>query len=299
MRKWFLILSILLLSLFPLPARAQGSLGFSSVTVDLWPEFDQPNVLVIYHYNLPADVSLPVKLQLLVPISANINAVAVSDTNGALVTASYDKTSTGDWSALSLEANSRSIQVEYYDNYQLQGDQRTYTFTWPGNYPVDNFTVSFQQPVDATGLKLTPDLSAGTIGADGLVYYTGNAGALPVNQTYSLKFEYTKTSTRLSGQNVQPSAPLDSNVQGRVSFSAYLPWILGGLGGLLALGGIVAGVIYWRNEQKQNRRPSRRRRPSASEPVAGGDVYCNQCGKRAQPGDVFCRSCGTRLRHSS
>jgi len=299
MRKWFLILSILLLGQFPFSAKAQGSLSFSTVTVDIWPEYDQPNVLVIYHYALPQDVSLPAKLQLLVPLSANINAVAVSDSSGTLVTASYDKTSTGEWSALSLEANSRNIQVEYYDDYQLQGDKRTYTFTWPGNYSVDAFTVSFQQPVDASGLKLTPDLGSGKVGADGLTYFNGNVGALTVNQTYSLKFEYTKTSTRLSGQNVQTSAPLDSNVQGRVSLSDYLPWILGGLGGLLAVGGIVAGIIYWRNEQKQAKRSSRRRRPSSSEQESTGDIYCNQCGKRAQPGDVFCRACGTRLRHSS
>ncbi|OGN74387.1 MAG: hypothetical protein A2X25_05725 [Chloroflexi bacterium GWB2_49_20] len=299
MRKWFLFITLMVVCLFPVGAQAQTSISFNAVAVDIWPEYDQPSVLVIDHYTLGADVTLPANLELRVPIQASVNAVAVSDDSGALITADYQRKVSGDWAILSVESTSQNIQVEYYDQYIQQGDIRQYDFVWPGNYPVDAFSVNFQQPVGATNLKLTPALGTGVVAADGLTYYNKTIGALPANQTFTLNIEYQKTTDTLStsGQSVQPSAPLDANVQGRVSFSEYLPWILGGLGGLLVVGGLVVGLIYWKREQKRSSNDSRKRHATIYKDALG-DAYCNQCGKRSQPGDVFCRTCGSRLRRT-
>jgi hypothetical protein len=119
-------------------------------------------------------------------------------------------------------------------------------------------------------------------------------GSLPVNQTFSLGIEYQKTTDALSasGQSVQPSAPLADPT----NLNDILPWILGGLGAILVMGGLVVGLIYWRRGQEKTPGNSRKRRATTQKETPGGDAYCNQCGKRSQPGDVFCRSCGSRLR---
>jgi hypothetical protein len=301
MRKWFMLLTLLVVSLMPVGAQAQANARFSAVTVDVWPEYDQPSVLVIYHYSLAEDVTLPASLDLRIPAQANINAVAVlDDASGALITTNYQSKVSGDWATLSITADSRNIQVEYYDSYNKQGDTRSYAFIWPGNYAVDAFSVSFQKPVDSTDLKLNPDLGAGAVAEDGLTYYNSVVGALQVNQKYTLTVEYTKATDTLSktAQIIKPSAPLDTNVQGRVSFSEYLPWILAGLGGLLVVGGLVFWFVNWRQTRKRTSRDSRKRHAvSASEKGdLPGNIYCHQCGKRAQPGDVFCRTCGSRMR---
>jgi len=297
MRKWLLFLTLVVVGLFPIGVLAQNNISFNSVAVEIWPEFDQPSVLVIYHYNLGADVSLPVTLDLRVPIQADINAVAVNDDSGVLVTANYERKIAGDWVILTLVTTSRNIQVEYYDQYNQQGDTRQYDYVWPGNYPVGAFSINFQQPVGSTALKLTPELGAGVVAADGLTYYNSMIGALPVSQTYSLSIEYQKSTDTLSasGQSVQPSAPLADPT----NLTDILPWILGGLGGLLVVGGLVVGLVYWRREQGKPFNNSRKRRTSTQKETLGGDVYCNQCGKRSQPGDVFCRSCGSRLRRTN
>lgn len=297
MRKWLLFLTLVVVGLFPIGVLAQNNISFNSVAVEIWPEFDQPSVLVIYHYNLGTDVSLPVTLDLPVPIQADINAVAVTDDSGVLVTANYERKISGDWAILTLTATSRNIQVEYYDQYIRQGDTRQYDYVWPGNYPVSAFSINFQQPVGSTALKLTPELGAGVVAADGMTYYNSMIGALPISQTYTLSIEYQKSTDTLSasGQSVQPSAPLADPT----NLTDILPWILGGLGGLLVVGGLVVGLIYWRREQGKSSNNSRKRRASTQKEIPGGDVYCNQCGKRSQPGDVFCRSCGSRLRRSN
>jgi hypothetical protein len=267
------------------------------VLVDIWPEFDQPSVLVIYHYTLGADVTLPVTLDLRVPIQASVNAVAISDSSGTLITANYERKVSGDWAVLTMTTTSRKVQVEYYDQYIRQGDTRQYEYVWPGNYPVDALSINFQHPVGATALKMTPELGAGIVAADGMTYYSSLIGALPANQTYSLSIEYQKTTDTLSasGQSVQPSAPLADPT----NLTGILPWVLGGLGGLLVLVGLMVGFVYWRREQGRTSGKSRKRHAATQKETPGGDAYCNQCGKRAQPGDVFCRSCGSRLRRTS
>lgn len=297
MRKWLLFLTLVVVSLFPVGAQAQTGTTFSNVLVDIWPEFDQPSILVIYHYTLGADVTLPASLELRVPLQASVNAVAISDASGTLITANYERKISGDWAVLTMTTTSRKIQVEYYDPYARQGDTRQYEYVWPGNYPVEAFSINVQHPVGATDLKLTPELGAGIVAADGLTYYSSLVGALPANQTYSLSLKYQKTTDTLSasGQSVQPSAPLSAPT----NLTEILPWILGGLGGLLVLAGLVVALVYWRREQGKTSGKTRKRHATTQKEAPGGDAYCNQCGKRAQPGDVFCRSCGSRLRRTS
>jgi hypothetical protein len=75
--------------------------------------------------------------------------------------------------------------------------------------------------------------------------------------------------------------------------NSYLPYILGGVGGVLIVGGL---LYYFLSGREHAHRLRRRSRPPSK---AGGDAsatHCHQCGTRAKPGDRFCRVCGTRLR---
>jgi hypothetical protein len=118
---------------------------------------------------------------------------------------------------------------------------------------------------------------------------------LEAGEELPIRVTYTKSSDRL-GVSDQPleTGEVDENTQGRVSLNNYLPYILGGLGVLLILAG---GLYFWQSSKGKSapRRRHRRREESSD----GGEVYCHQCGKRAQSGDRFCRTCGTRLRKES
>ncbi|MFN2216194.1 MAG: zinc ribbon domain-containing protein [Anaerolineales bacterium] len=295
MRKLFLIIVILFLGFIPVSVRAQTDIHFSSVNVQIWPDYDQPNVLVIYHYVLADDVSLPATVDLLVPIQASVNAVATSDASGGLLTADYSRTVDGDWAVLTTTTDSQNIQVEYYDNYLLEGQTHLYSYTYKGSYAVDMFIATVQQPVNATNLTFSPDLGDITTATDGMTYYSSQITSLAADQTYSLSIQYDKADDILSASqlSVQPSAPLDNSGK---TWTDYLPWIVGILGGLLVIGGLIFG-LYSRNKVGERSPSSLRKRHKASNEVVG-DSYCPQCGKRSQPGDVFCRTCGSRLRRS-
>ena len=52
MRKWILPLFLVISLLLPLAAAAQSPVTFSSLQIQIWPEYDKPGVLVIYQITL-------------------------------------------------------------------------------------------------------------------------------------------------------------------------------------------------------------------------------------------------------
>lgn len=300
MLKRFLTLFLLLACLAPRSALAQGELRLPSVEVDLWPEHDRPTVLVIYRFTLPSSASLPQELQIRIPASAEINAVAVRQTD-SLFSIPYDRQVAGDYMVISFQATLPDVQVEYYDpGLVKEASSRHFEYTWPGDYAVDSMEVQVQQPVDATDMRISPDLGSGVTAGD-LTYYKAEVGSLEAGQTFSITFDYTKPNDTLSAseQQIEASGPIsDSSASG--SLATILPWVLGILGVVLIAGG---GIWYWRSGREPSQPKQRTRRkasagPEAAPPVhEGGYIYCHQCGKRAAPGDRYCRTCGTQLRN--
>jgi hypothetical protein len=297
MRKCFAIVAFLAALWISFPAQAQSVVSLSSVNVEVWPEYDQPAVLVIYRISLSPDSTLPVTLNLRVPAQAEVYAVAVSDPVSGLLNAPYDRTVLGSWATLTITANLRDVQVEYYDVLVKNGTTRHIVYEWAGDYAVDAFAVALQQPVGATDLATNPSLTKSSVGPDGFTYYQSAPQPLAAGQSFTLTADYQKATDTLSttGLPVQPVQPLNASTPGRVTMSGVMPWILGGIGGALIVVGIVGGFYMWKSG---TRRSSilRKHHTQLQQAKETGDVYCHQCGKRAQPGDVFCRTCGTRLR---
>jgi hypothetical protein len=285
--------------------QAQAEAKLSSLEVDLWPEYDKPNMLVIYKATVSPEVTLPVEMVFRLPVNAEVNAVAVRELDGSgLLNAVYDRQVSGDWAQLTFTASTPQVQIEYYDpGLQRDGTQRRFEYRWPGDYAVDALVIQVQQPTGASEMRISPGLGTGQQGGDGLTYYTADVGSLAGGSTFEISLEYQKPDEKLSVEDleVRPSGPVASQASSLVDWRQYLPWILGGLGILLIAGG---GLWYWQSRKAFAPVESRRRRrvasPSAGEaqaaPEAGGAIYCHQCGKRASPGDRFCRSCGSRLR---
>jgi hypothetical protein len=298
MRKWITLLVLGILFALPSLAAAQGEFHLATLNIKLWPEYDQPNMLVIYDFQLTPDATLPARVTFHIPPGVNVLAVASLE-NGGLVNASYEgPTLEGDWQTLTILVTSQtSYHFEYYAPLNKIGDKRQFSFVWAGDYAVDKFNVSVQQPPEATDLVGNPALQS-SVETDGLTYHSLSDKILQVGEQFTLSVEYNKASDNLTvpSSQVQPSAPLTSNTTGRISINNYLPYIIGGIGLLLILGGAGYYFLWNRRESSETPRRRRRRNTSVEEQISGREVYCPQCGERARPGDRFCRICGTRLR---
>ena len=298
MRKLVMKLAVLVVLLVPTLVRAQTVMHLSSVSVDIWPEYDQPAVLVVTHITLAPDTVLPATLTLPIPAGAQVNAVAIVDPVKGLINAPYDSAMQGKWSMLTITANSLKVQVEYYEALVKNGTARHIVFEWTGNETVDMLEANFLVPVGADKLTINPaPLNTGP-GQDGLTNYRVRTGNLPAGESFTLTIDYQRQTDALSisGLPVQAVSTPGADTPGRTSMPAILPWVLAGIGVLLIVAGVVGFIVWQRGNQGS---VVHKGHMSHRDETQTEIVYCHECGKRAQLGDVFCRTCGARLKQGT
>lgn len=304
MRLWLSLLITALFSLaLPFHVNAQTGLELDSATISIWPEYDKPDVLVIYRMVLSSKASLPAEVSIHIPKAiGKPSAVAMQDVDGSLVNLNYTTTAEGDWVKVVFTTPAPDFQIEYYDPRMTRdGTARNYEYRWAGDYTVNALSIEVQQPKGATNMQITPNLGAGQQRQDGLTYFGTNIGQLKAGTGFSIKLSYNKSTNDLTvnSQPVQSSAPINQNTPGRLTFQEILPWVLAAVGLLLVAGG---GLWYWQSGRERrpvevkHRHTSVRARENATEVDNSVAVYCHQCGRRASPGDEFCRTCGTKLK---
>lgn len=304
MRKWFILLLALAMLLPSAHVSAQAEARIATLIIELWPEFDRPEMLVIYYITLAPDTVFPNEVTLRIPANVTDGKPYVVATGDTLDTADdrtaiYRVEPDGDWLQVIIQANGPAIILEYYAPLERDGATRRYTYRWPGTHAVDSAYVRVQQPAGATTLQSNlPLVDLGVDTGQGLRYLGYDAGALAAGQELQVPVRYDNPQNLLSVEalEVQPSPSLDESTSGRVNLQRYLPYILGGLGIALVIGGL---VFYFSSGRQPRSRPRRHRRTERPAAVAEEASYCPQCGARAQPGDRFCRACGTRLRRQS
>jgi hypothetical protein len=301
MRKWLVLTILFTILILPSGVSAQGETKLDAIRVDLFSEYDQPSMLVIYEFAVSKDTQLPAEVLFRFPKDSNLIAVAVWNTDDWYNNDFTDPVGRENWQTIKVKVESyEPHRVEYYQPLQLDGNKRQFKFHWFGDYYVKAFTVNVLIPADSSELVTTPVLENTETSEDG-AFISGSVtkNDLKTMNPFKFELEYQRTSTALidpdpSTDQVQPVAPVNEDTPGRVSIT-NLPWIIGGFG--LALIGI-ALFSYWRSTQSQSNesQPRRRHRPKAGESAEDGQAYCHECGARAHAGDRFCRTCGSRLR---
>jgi hypothetical protein len=298
MRKQILVLMLMIFSFVPVKVHAQSEIHLSLLSVDIWPEYDQPAVLMIYRVTLAPGTTLPANLVIRIPSNAQINAVAIMDPANGLVNAPYENTIQGKWAVVKLTTNSLQVQVEYYAPLVKDGTVRHILFEWAGDYSVDMLEANFLEPFGAESVSISISPVDSNPGQDGLTNYHIQKANLVEGEVFSLTIDYKRQTDDLniSSLPVQAASTPGLDTPGRVSMTGILPWLLAGIGVLLIVVGVVGFFAWQRGGQVSANRKKHIKRNAESEDEF---IYCHQCGKRAHPGDVFCRTCGTRLKRGS
>ena len=295
MRKLISILILGMFLAFPISASAQSDATFSSVTVQLWPEYDQPSMLVIVDFQTAADTSLPANLTFRIPSDANLIAVASDAGGGQFLDHPYEApVVNGEYQTFSMVAEeNKPYRFEYYQPLSFDGESRIFSYLWDNGYAVESFQYLFLEPLDVTKVTIDPNFAKQET-FNGLIYYDGAPVKLAAGEQYALNLSYTKTTDTLisQAQAVQIAEPVNEDTPGRVSLANSLPYIIGGLGIIMIAGGL---MYYFQWGRASSSKP--RRRSHASDESDATSAYCPQCGARAKPSDRFCRTCGARLRH--
>jgi len=303
--------------------QAQGTepVRLSKLEIALWPEFDRPQLLVIFQGRLADDVSLPAVLTLTMPAAAGEpHAVASVDEQGQRLTAAYTVQTTDEETQITYTALEHlGFQFEYYwDVIQVTGNRHEFAFAYALDVPIDDLTLELQQPLDASHLTLTPTASQATPGFGNLTYHLLPLGALPAGQEISWQVSYDKASSRLSVEAVPTSAPVSD------ASASDAPQGNASLGAVLAVGAaliVVAGGFWYlgsrqrgqpashslarmahpqsarkRKDRKKNS-PQSQKDPAAAhtsqEIVFPAGSFCHRCGAALAADALFCHRCGT------
>lgn len=260
----------------------------AGLNVRMWPEYDQQAMLILLEIFLPEEVELPA--QLVLPLPARVPepfAVAYVSPEGELLNTAFDLVPQGQWNLLTIEAQSREVRVEYYDILAMDGQQRSYRYSWPGGMDIELMGFEVLPPAGAENVQITPAAEEGEA-ASGQPLYTQVLGAVSSQETLDINLSY-------QGDEVAFERP-EGVTGGTPDVNQWLPWVIGGIILLLAgAGGIV--LLHNRKPKAKKRRRRASAKPKAAE--AGFDaavVFCHVCGARSTASDRFCRQCGSKLR---
>jgi hypothetical protein len=295
MQKWLVFILLLAGIIIPSAAGAQGEIKLDAINIELWSEYDEPSMLVIYQFIVSQDTPLPAEIPLRFPKEGNLVAVAMENNNQLFLKEFTPPVEQGDWQAIKIKVESYAPhRIEYYQPLTMEGNKRQFRYQWFGDYPVKQFTITTLVPADSTELLTSPVLENTASEADGLITSgTVTRNDLRMGNSFQFSLEYQRASNALikPETQIEPAAPVNEDTPGRVSI-ANLPWIIG-VFGLTLIG--IALFSYWRSTQYSESEP-RKRRHHKAETTEEEQAYCHECGARTHAGDRFCRTCGSRLR---
>ena len=290
--KWRGLLCVLTLLLVGLlgerPVGAQETTSVDTLDIEVWPDYDQTDVLILLTGALTAGTALPATITIPLPVDARVNAVARITSDGVM-TDDIDFTETAD--SLTLTTPDPRFRVEYYYPYTVAGDVHSFTFHWTASIAVNQMTVSVQQPASATNVTTDPAATAVTTRqADGLTYHTLPTESVSTGQAYEISVSYQMASPLLTVAQLQNQAGGTTAVAPTTTIPDTTPnWALY----LAAIGTTLIGIaMFWQvyNTRQKSKRPKSRPKPATK------TRFCHNCGQRRQQGDQFCRHCGTAIK---
>jgi hypothetical protein len=167
--------------------------------VSIWPEFDRPEALVILEAWVPAG-ELPTLFDFPIPAEVGSpNAVAKRGYDGRLYDAVHERVDNDGSSIIRVRADVPEVRLEYYAQLQRSGEQRSFTFRWPGGAAIGRVDFEVMKPAGADALSIS-GLPAVTSRVDsrGLTYSMGQLDSVGEQDGFEIELSYRKASDTLT-----------------------------------------------------------------------------------------------------
>ncbi len=257
--------------------------------VDIWPEYDDPRVLVMYRGELEPGVDVPRPFSFVIPRGAQIHMAGALGEQGQHLHAAFQTRPTSDTlTEVSYELVSRTFYMEfYYDPFAAQ-DDKEFRYALVSPYPVDWLSVNVQQPFRASEFRITPTAVDVVQDAQGFNYHRLVFTELAANEGRSVAVSYRKPDRR-------PSIADGDAPAGSAAMKSILI-----IGVVLLVGVVGYGVFRGSRRRALVSRPAGAHGPGAGRPTAPSRPqpnerkYCTACGAQMNRTDNFCPDCGTR-----
>ncbi|MBI2859362.1 MAG: zinc ribbon domain-containing protein [Chloroflexi bacterium] len=323
------LLLAIALTASPVMGASDKPLVMKNMRVSVWPEYDDPRVMVTYQGEFKDGSAFPQKVNLPVQTGSEVNMVcALKPPNDEHLCQLYDLAAGTSESTLSYTLPIPTYYLEYYWDGIKGTPDKSLSFKYTSPYAADYLELDVQQPLKATNFKLTQPYASVSSDSLGMKYYRYTYNNVAAGQTISIDATYTKADNTPSVKKKTNTSAASTGGSG--DSNAYA---ITGIGaGLLALAGVAYILIKRKpapapartsgpsrpltraqarrleaqrgqNVQRQVARPqrpepNRQTTPPPSRASGGGvpAVFCSQCGTKLAEGAVFCHACGAKAK---
>lgn len=210
----------MLLAVQVIPAVAQeDTLTMENLYYSIWPEYDTPDVLVIYSgtfvNNTGKTFSKNHELRYYMPKGAKVNMVCETE-NGMLCQRYVIKKDNPDYDIVvwkpshDIEPGATfPVMFEYNYNQFTAAGERSFVNNFKPAFPITNLTVEVKQPLRSEGFTLDPQPLTEAPDADGFVNHTYQFSDLTEEDELVFNVSYTKADNRPSIEKDQDASSVN------------------------------------------------------------------------------------------
>lgn len=284
----FFILNLFLsLSFLDASAAYPKDIRIKDMSLSLWPEYDDPRVLVMYQGEFYDDVAKPAKLKFLIPKGFELVMAGAITKEGRHIHTAHQIADKGERVEISFEVNESTFYLEFYYNpFETKGERKEFNYLVTSDYPIGQVTISVQQPLRAKDFILKPSPVSVLSDQKGFKYHQYKLQNFSKEKGFTLKAAYLKEDPEPSIQkNAGAPVPGGGNTGYRLIFILFS----------MAASVLIALAAYWIVSARQGRRV-----PAggaiARNTKKGGERFCPNCGTAVGTADNFCSHCGHKTK---
>ncbi|MFH1652202.1 MAG: zinc ribbon domain-containing protein [Chloroflexota bacterium] len=260
--------------------------GFSNVRLWVYPEYDDPRLLVMLEGTI-VGATAPAQVRFLVPSEASMYSAGSMDAQGQYTGGPPDRNPSEipGWDEISYTVTTNVFRMEYYDPLIVGQPDKTIDYEFRWLYPISDLEVIVQEPKGSSDFTVEPDAPRF---ADGEGFYAHRFSYTDLDDQPPLRFHIS-----YSRSSATPSLGT-SGGGGATSSPSTLLVIIALLVFCLAL----AGWFLWVRKPQPKTRADRRRLDKSQGRGTGGktlsEKFCSNCGQSLKDSAMFCPYCGTK-----
>ncbi|MBE9503382.1 MAG: hypothetical protein IME96_04335 [Proteobacteria bacterium] len=230
------------LTLFPDPAAA-SEMELGRMRVAIWPEYDDPGVLVIYDGRFVDDGSFPTETSFFLPKGAIISDACSLSPRGQHFCQLFKQKNVGDMDEVRLKLPFPNFYLSFHvDLFAGDDPVRDFIYKVKTSHRVRKLEIDIQEPLRAEGFTVTPEPQKTEL-VDGFKHYRFYIDNQDMGADMPFEIKYKKDDNRPS-VNIKYSPMSSTMNMGGMSKSPYgerrnflrLLYVLAGSGLVIFLG---------------------------------------------------------------
>ncbi len=272
------------ISLLPSAYASEDELRILNLSVSIWPEYDDPRVLVMFDGSVSDDVALPAVIRFPIAPNADVRSACAIMPSGKHTHESWNTDLDDPNPHFAYTLVERDFHAEYYYSPLKEGIRRSLDFRFAALHAIGDLQAEILEPLGAEFFTVSPLPGRSFSNSKGLLVHSVSLGPLKKGEEARVLISYEKEDSRPT------TVLLGERGEGMGTYKIIIT--VAGVAGLAAIGYFVF-----------RRRPDRRRvtRAGARRGATGHGAekvtpsFCSVCGAALSPGDRFCRECGRNV----